>query len=70
MDKYDKFRNLLESVSDSYEDFVEGGLIEAKDNDKYIELITDYINNNPSATTSDIIQFETEEIFGIKPVEA
>ncbi len=68
MDKFEEFKALLEGVSDSYDGFVEGGLIEAKDNDEYIEKITKFIKDNPEANTSDIIQFETEEIFGIKPI--
>lgn len=32
------------------------------------EKLIDYLKNNPDATTSEIIKFETEEIFGIKPI--
>ena len=62
------FKIILENVSDSYEDFVSGGIREAKHSDDFIEKVTNFIKDNPTATTSDIIKYETEEIFGIKPL--
>ena len=35
---------------------------------KTIDIAIDYLKNNSDATTSEIIKFETEEIFGIKPI--
>ena len=64
----DEVKKLLENVSDTYYDFVEGALIEAEKDESYAEKLIDYLKNNPDATTSEIIKYETEEIFGIKPI--
>ena len=64
----DELKKLLENVSDTYYDFVKGALIEAKKDESYAEKLIDYLKNNPDATTSEIIKYETEEIFGIKPI--
>ncbi len=63
-----KFKELLENVSDSYSDFVIGNLREAKDDDRFEEMLTDYIESHPKALTSDIIRYATEEILNIKPI--
>lgn len=63
-----EFKQLLESIPNSYLDFVNAGLREAQKNDKFITKVATFIKNNPQATTSDIIKYETEEIFGIKPL--
>ena len=39
MEKLEKLRMLLENVTDSYSDFVIGGLREAKDDEKYADMI-------------------------------
>lgn len=64
----DKLKQLLENVSDTYDDFVYGIMQTAKKSPKNCEKLYDYIKNNPSANTSEIITFETEEIYGIKPI--
>ncbi|MBQ8728494.1 MAG: hypothetical protein IJY83_08445 [Oscillospiraceae bacterium] len=69
MDKTEILKTLLENVSDSYEDFVVGGMRSAEKREGYAEKIIEYILSHPKATTSDIIQYETEEIIGIKPVK-
>lgn len=61
-------RNELEKVSDSYEDFVDGAIITAKNHKDYAEKLISFIHSNPKATTSDIIKYETEELLGIKPL--
>ena len=68
MDKYRRLKECLEKVSDTYQDFVIGGLREAKHDSEYADKIIKYVQSHPSAKTSDIIKYETEEIFGIKPV--
>lgn len=68
MDKEEKLRQVLENVSDSYPDFVDGGLMESRHYPDYADKIIAFIEANPDATTSDIILYETEEIFGIKPL--
>lgn len=67
MNKLDELKRLLENVPDSYQDFVDAGLSEAENNDEFADKVISYINANPSASTSEIIRFETETIFGIKP---
>lgn len=68
MDKYNKLKECLENVSDTYTDFIIGGLREAKHDPEYADKIIKFIRDHPDAKTSDIIRYETEEIFGIKPV--
>ena len=68
MDKKSKFKKLLENAPDSYPDFVSCGMSEADESEVFIDKVTAYIKENPKSTTSDIIKFETEEIFGIKPL--
>lgn len=63
-----ELRECLERVSDSYDDFVDGGLMTAKNHDGYAEKLIAFIKSNPNATTSDIIKYETEKILGIKPL--
>ncbi len=64
----EKLKSLLESVSDSYEDFVIGSLRCAKKHKGATSKLIKFIESNPTATTSDIIQYKTEEILGIKPL--
>jgi hypothetical protein len=69
MNKEEKLRSLLENVKGSYSDFVYGGLVTARNHNAYDKMIS-FIESNPDATTSDIVLFDTEEILGIKPVDA
>lgn len=64
----EKLKSLLENVSDSYEDFVIGSLRLAKKYKGAASKLIKFIEDNPTATTSDIIQYKTEEILGIKPL--
>lgn len=68
MDILEELRTRLENVPDTYEEFVISGVMEAERDTSIAERVIEYIDNNPEATTSQIIQFETEEIFGIKPI--
>lgn len=54
----DELRKLLENVSDSYEDFVDCMCSIAKDYDE-VDILIDYIKENPEADSSDIIHFMT-----------
>ena len=63
-----KLKTALENVSDSYPDFVKGGLSIVKGNPERASLLLKFIESNPEATTSDIIRFETEKILFIKPI--
>lgn len=64
----EELRECLESVSDSYDDFVDGGIMTAENHNGYAEKLIEHIKSNPNVTTSDIIKYETEEILGIKPL--
>lgn len=68
MGNIDNLKGALENVSDSYPDFVIGGLRLARKYPNYIDKILSFIQSNPTANTSEIIKFETEEILGIKPI--
>lgn len=67
MDKIETLKYLLQNVSDSYSDFVIGGLCTAKNHNSYDKII-EYLENNPTAKTSDVIKYMTEEILNIKPI--
>ena len=60
MNKAD-FKGILESVSDSYKDFVNGMLLSVK-TDEDRDRIADFIKEHPSADTSDIADFFFDEI--------
>ena len=63
-----ELRECLESISDSYDDFVEGGIMTANNHVGYAEKLIAHIRENPDSTTSDIIKYETENLLGIKPL--
>ncbi len=63
-----KLESKLKSVPDSYSDFVDGGIMTAKNHEGYAEKLIEFISHNPEATSSDIIRYETEELLGIKPL--
>ena len=67
-DNLKELRKCLESISDSYDDFVEGGIITAKNHEGYAKKLIEHIKSNPDETTSDIIKYETETLLGIKPL--
>lgn len=67
MDKKSELKALLENVPGSYIDFVHGGLLCAEEHNAYDKLIK-FIKENPDATSSDVIYFETVELDGIKPL--
>lgn len=69
MDKLVELKKLLEGVHGSYPDFVEGTMMTAKRHATYADQIINYIKIHPNATTSDIIEYETEKIIGIEPIE-
>ena len=51
----EELKALLENVSDSYYDFVQGMLLNAKEHYDRIDEIIAYIKDNPEADTSDIL---------------
>lgn len=64
----DKLERALKSVQDTYPDFVEAGLRIARKNPENGLMLLAYVEKYPELTTSDIIVFITEHIYGIKPV--
>ena len=63
----EKLKLLLSGVSDSYSDFVSRVKICARDNPNRVSDIIQHIENNPEATTSDILEWIWREIDGIDP---
>lgn len=56
-----ELKDLAENVSDTYDDFVDGMVCIMKKQEKEdIQSVVDYINGNPEATTSDIIEYLDE----------
>ena len=53
----DRLTALLNNVDDSYYDFVVGVLNYAKRKSSNREAITSFIENNPKALTSDILEY-------------
>lgn len=52
----DELKALLENIEDSYPDFVKCGMSVADTDDKRQQLI-EYIQSNPGAGTSEIIEY-------------
>lgn len=66
MNKTELLRNKLKLVKDSYEDFL--GVADDVAEYNGTDLVLDYLEKHRDSTTSDVILFVTEEIFGIKPL--
>ena len=56
-----EFKKILENVSDTYKDFVNGMLLSVK-TDEDREKVASFINDNPNADTSDIADFFFDEV--------
>lgn len=61
----EELKVLLENVSDSYYDFVQGMLLNAKEHYDRIDEIIAYIKDNPKADTSDILGWDSATFDGI-----
>ncbi len=61
-EKLEKLETLLKNVSDTYSDFVSCSMRSAEESDKYLDMLTTYIESHPTANTSEIILYEVEEI--------
>lgn len=61
----EELKVLLENVSDSYYDFVQGMLLNAKEHYDRIDEIIAYIKDNPEADTSDILGWTLLTMDGI-----
>ena len=57
----EKFVIKLNKVADSYYDFVVAVLTYVKNKDSRLEVVEGYIDNNPSALTSDILEYISEQ---------
>lgn len=51
----------LNNVADSYYGFVVAVLTYVKNKESRLEVVEDFINNNPSALSSDILEFISEQ---------
>lgn len=60
----DELKELLNSVSDSYDDFVGGMLTYLKNDEENREKMIEYIKNNPDKKTDDILEY-MDELWGI-----
>lgn len=60
----EELKELLENVSDTYYDFVRGMLADAEENIDRLDEIIAYIKDNPEATTSDILGWTLETLYG------
>ncbi|MCI5667796.1 MAG: hypothetical protein MR291_03405 [Oscillospiraceae bacterium] len=63
----EELMRLLLQVSDSYSDFVRGVILDAKNNPDRLDDLIKYIEDNPEATSSDIVKWTMVEIDGIDP---
>ena len=61
MDTKDKLTEMLETVPDSYKDFV-SGIINTLDTEELQEELISYMENHPDADTSDIIIYVDDEL--------
>lgn len=64
-EKIDELKKLLESLNDSYDDFVRGLLHSAKKSESIRDKIILYIKDSENVTTSDVIDY-LDELEGIK----
>lgn len=60
----DELKELLNSVSDSYDDFVGAMMTYLKDDEENREKVIEYIKNNPDKKTDDILEY-MDELWGI-----
>ncbi len=57
-----ELKKLLISVPDSYYDFVESMLDEARKSEKRKQGLIRYLKSNPDATTSDVLKFIVDDL--------
>ncbi len=57
-----ELKNLLIKVPDSYFDFVESLLDEAKKSEKRKEGLLSFLKMNPTATTSEILEYLVDDL--------
>jgi len=57
----DHFTTQLNNVVDSYHGFVVAVLTYVKNNKSRLKVVEDFINNNPSAQSSDILEFISKQ---------
>lgn len=53
----DELKERLKNVSDCYDDFVGGVIAAVRDGEKTAEEVLSYLNENPNAETSDVLDF-------------
>ena len=64
-----QLRSALEKVPGTYPDFVEGELQMAQKTPRNLIMIWEYILNNSTADSSDVILFSTRNILKVKPID-
>lgn len=57
----EEFAIKLNNVADSYYGFVVAVLTYVKNKESRLEVVENFINNNPSALSSDILEFISEQ---------
>ncbi len=57
-----ELKSLLLNVPDSYYDFVESLLDEARKSDKRKQGLIRYLKTNPKATTSDVLKYLVDDL--------
>lgn len=56
----DELRELLKKVSDTYDDFVGCVLCAVKHNDEDVQKVKDFINEDPTRKSDDILEYLEE----------
>lgn len=62
----EELRKALESVSDSYSDFVNGIMNLLEEDEEQAEEMIQFINDNPDAKTDECLDFLREYIDGLE----
>ncbi|MCR5801575.1 MAG: hypothetical protein K6G57_04515 [Lachnospiraceae bacterium] len=57
-----ELKTLLINISDSYYDFVESMMDEARKSEDRKNALLDFLRNNPKTTTSDVISYVVDEL--------
>lgn len=66
MNKKQELERLVRGIPDTYKDFIRGTMQDAEDYNAYDKLIN-FIKNTPNVTSSDVVKFITENLYGIRP---
>ena len=56
-----ELKDMLEKIEDSYIDFVEAICHYAQKNSTRLNMVLEYLKNNPKAHSSDVVRFVSEQ---------